>query len=175
MEVKINDLYEDVKTKFITEFDTSDYSKDNVYNMPLVNKKVLGKFKEELNGQIMSEFIGLRSKMYSYKMHKSEKECKKAKGIKNNVVKKEICFEDYRNCLLNNEIIYKTQNLFRTNHHNVYTIEQNKLALSAYDNKRLILEDGINTLAWGNHKIKLERNKFLNKLKEISVHSHQPA
>ena len=82
MEVKTNDFYEDVKTKFITEFDTSDYPKDNIYNMPLVNKNVLGKFKDELSGQIMSEFIGLRSKMYSYKMHESGKECEKAKGVK---------------------------------------------------------------------------------------------
>jgi pyruvate/2-oxoglutarate/acetoin dehydrogenase E1 component len=45
MEIKTNDFYEEAKTKFINEFDTSDYSKDNVYNMPLVNKQVLGKFK----------------------------------------------------------------------------------------------------------------------------------
>ena len=60
IEIKTDDFYNDVKTKLITVFNTSDYPKDKAYNMPLVNKKVLVKFKEELNGQIMGEFIGLR-------------------------------------------------------------------------------------------------------------------
>jgi hypothetical protein len=60
-EIKTNDFYFDVKNSLINEFDTSDYSKDNIYGIPLVNKNVLGKFKDELNGQIMEEFIGLRS------------------------------------------------------------------------------------------------------------------
>jgi hypothetical protein len=64
MEIKTNDFYDDVKS-IINEFDTSDYLKTNIYNMPLVNKKVLGKFKDELNGKIMEEFISLRPKLYA--------------------------------------------------------------------------------------------------------------
>ena len=59
MEIKTNNFCRDVKTSLIEHFDISDYRKDNISNMPQVNKKVLGTFKEELNGQIMEEFVGL--------------------------------------------------------------------------------------------------------------------
>jgi hypothetical protein len=75
-------------------FDTSDYPKDH----PLYsdkNKKVIGKFKDELNGIKILECIGLRSKMYSYRTETSVS--KKLKGIKKAVLKKEISFEDYKN------------------------------------------------------------------------------
>jgi hypothetical protein len=67
MEIKTNDFYNDVKNSLIEHFGTSDYPKSNPYELPLVNKKVLGKFKDELNGKIMAEFIGLRPKLYPLK------------------------------------------------------------------------------------------------------------
>ena len=91
--------------------------------------------------------------MYAYKIFENKKETKKAKGIKKNVVQKEICFEDFRKCLLTREPIYKKQNMFRTKKHDIYTVEQNKEALSFYDDKRFILKDVINSLAWGHYKI----------------------
>jgi UDP-N-acetyl-D-mannosaminuronic acid transferase (WecB/TagA/CpsF family) len=71
--------------------------------------------------------------------------------------------------LLTKQPIYKKQKVFRTKTHNIYTAEQNKKALSAYDDKRFILEDGINTLAWGHYQIKIENDKFLNNLKELKT------
>jgi len=62
---------------------------------------------------------------------------------KKNIVQKEICFDYFKKCLLTKKSIYKKQNFFRTNQHDIYTIEQNKKALSAHDNKRYILENGI--------------------------------
>jgi hypothetical protein len=47
--------------------------------------------------------------------------------------------------------------LFRTNKHDIYTVEQNKKALSAHDDKQFILENGINFLAWCHYKIKVEK------------------
>jgi hypothetical protein len=107
MEIKTHDFFNDIKNSLIDKFDTSDYPKNNVYGMPIVKKKVLGKFKDELNGQIMEEFIGLRSKLYAYKLFENGKETKKAKSIKKNVVQKQICFKDFRKCLLTKKSIYK--------------------------------------------------------------------
>jgi len=67
MEIKTDDFYNDVKNSLIEQFDTSDYTKDNPYELPLVNKKVLGKFKDELNNKILEEFVGFRSKLYAFK------------------------------------------------------------------------------------------------------------
>ncbi len=61
VEIKTEDFYKD-KKDIITEFDTSDYAKDNIYDIPQVNKRVLGKFKDEMNGKIIEEFVGLASK-----------------------------------------------------------------------------------------------------------------
>lgn len=105
--------------------------------------------------------------MYSYKMHEGGKECKKAKGIKKNV-KKQICFEDYQKCLFTKNSIYKKQNLFRTRCHNIFTVEQNKQALSAYDDKRHILENDMNTLGLGHYQIEVEKDQFINYLKGLN-------
>jgi len=128
MEIRTDDFYADVRNKLIDEFDTSDYPKNNSYRMPLVNKKVLGKFKDELNGKIMEEFVGLRAKMYADKVFEDEKETKKIKGIRKNVVQKEITFDDFKKCLLTENPIYKKQNMFRTRMHEIYMVEQNKKA-----------------------------------------------
>jgi len=86
----------------IARFDTSDYPADNVYGMPLANKKVLGLMKDENNGAIMAEFVGLRAKMYMVRVD-GKNDIKKAKGMKNNVVVRTITFDDYTRCL-NEEI-----------------------------------------------------------------------
>jgi hypothetical protein len=104
MEIKTADFYSDIKS-MIQVFDTSDYRKDNVYGLTLVNKKVLGKFKEEVNGKKMQEFVGLRAKLYTVKVIEGN-ETKKAKGVKKNVVQKKICFNDFEKCLLTKEPAY---------------------------------------------------------------------
>jgi len=86
----------------IARFDTSNYPADNVYGMPLANKKVPGLMKNENNGAIMAKFVGLKAKMYAVKVD-GKKDIKKAKGVKNNVVARTITFDDYTQCL-NEEI-----------------------------------------------------------------------
>jgi len=149
-EIETDDFYKDLK-EMVDLFDTSEYGKNNIYGIPLINKKVLGKMKDENNGKIMTEFIGLRSKMYAFKVENKEK--RNAKGITKCVVAKELKFNDYKETLFNNTKTFKDINLIRSHKHNVYTVAVNKLALDSLDDKRYILEDGISTLAWGHYKI----------------------
>ena len=75
------------------------------------NKKVIGLMKDELSGEIITEFVTLRPKTYSY-LTDDGKENKKAKGTKKCVIKKMIKFNDYKKCLLNDEVILKSQQRF---------------------------------------------------------------
>jgi len=88
-EILCDDLYETIRSDCHSRFDTSDYTPNNKYDIPLVNKKVLGLMKDENNGRVMREFVGIRSKMYSMRVEGRDN-VKKAKGIKKNVVKNEI-------------------------------------------------------------------------------------
>ena len=107
-----------------------------------MNKKVIGLMKDELGGKIMTESVALRPKKYSYLMDGGSND-KKAKGKKKCVIKRILKFNDYKNCLLKNEIILKSQQRFKSETHNVYTEEINKIALSSNDDKRLQTFDRI--------------------------------
>ena len=80
-------------------------------------------------------------------------ENKKCKGVKKSVVKKSITYEDYKTCLFTGKEQIRKMNVIRSYNHEVYTEEVNKVALCSDDDKRYILEDGINTLAWEHYKI----------------------
>ncbi|XP_077278762.1 uncharacterized protein LOC143906500 [Temnothorax americanus] len=151
--IKCDDAYENMKHD-IVRFDTSDYAVDNAYDMPLVNKKVPGLMKDENNGVIMTEFVGLRAKMYALRVD-GKKDCKKAKGVKSNVIARTITFDDYTRCL-NDEIeMIRPQSCIRSKMHEVYTICETKIALSPYDDKRYIVPDSTDTLPWGHYRIPL--------------------
>ena len=151
--IKTKDVYKDMINN-IDSFDTSNYPKDHQSGIKSgINKKVPGKFKDELGGEIITEFVGLRPKLYSY-VTMNNKEEKKCKGIRKTIVKNKIDFKNYKDCLFNKSIIKKEQYNIRSYNHQVFTEKQNKVALSPYDDKRYILEDQIHTLAWGHYKIK---------------------
>lgn len=151
LHVKTDDFYADMKQN-LERYDTSDYPEDNIFQMPRVNKKVPGLFKDELKSEIITGFVGLRSKMYCVKTATEDK-MKKAKGVKKYVLKREIKYKDYVRCLKENKILSKRQNSFRSKKHIVYTIQQDKIALSPFDNKRHILPGRVRTLAHGHYKL----------------------
>lgn len=152
LEINTQCFYTDMKNH-LHKYDTSDYTDGNVYDIPRKNKKIPGLFKDELNGIIMTEFVGLRSKMYSVRAGGIEK-MKKAKGVKRYVLKKTITFDDYVDCIKNNCSVIRNQNSFRSKNHTVFSIKQVKVALNPFDNKRFILEDNICTLPWGHYALK---------------------
>ncbi|KYN09117.1 hypothetical protein ALC57_18748, partial [Trachymyrmex cornetzi] len=141
--VQCDDIY-DVMKRDINKFDTSDYAVDNAYSIPLANKKVPGLMKDENNGAIMTEFVGLRAKMYALCVQ-GKKDAKKAKGVKSSVVAKSITFEDYTCCL--NDVIemMRRQSCIRSKLYEVYTVSETKIALSPHDDKRYIVSGSIDT------------------------------
>ena len=145
--IRTDDFYEDIADDIEDEFDTSDYSPDHKSGiMAGVNKKVIGMFKDEVAGKQITHFVGLRPKLYSFKIEEC-KEVRKCKGIKKNVVKKGINFEDYVQCLFSGEKQMRNMKIIRSENHDIYSKEINKVALSADDNKRKVMEDKIHTLA----------------------------
>ena len=153
-EIQTEDFYKDISGDVKDRFDTSDYPEGHPSGIPTgINKKVLGMFKDEAAGKIIKEFVGLRAKLYSYKMDEG-KENKRCKGIKKAVVEKSIRHEDYKTCLETGKEQLRRQNIIRSYEHEIYTEEVNKIALSAADDKRYLLKDSFDTLAWGHYKIK---------------------
>ena len=149
-EIEAEDVYQDFwNNKDL--FDNSDYPENSLY-FDKTNKKVIGKFKDEAAGIPIIEFIGLRSKMYSY-IKDNQKVGKTAKGIKKNIIKNNIKHEDYKNILLENRQMHHTMKTIRSNNHQLGSYEINKVSLSCFDDKRYISNDGINSFAYGHYAI----------------------
>ena len=125
-----------------------------------MNKKVYGFFKDEFGGKNTKEFVVLRVKTCAYLMDDDGEE-KKAKGTKKCVIKRELSFENYKDCLFNGEIILKSQLRFKSDHYKVYTEEVNKVALSSSDDKRLRIFDGIETYTYGTNAFKVCKSEMM--------------
>ena len=146
--IKTKDFYKDITPDILTKFDTSDYPPNHKSGIPTgVNKKVIGMFKDEVAGKQITHFVGLRPKLYSFKIEE-DKEVKKCKGIKKNVIKKKLDFDDYVKCLFTGEKEMRKMKIIRSEKHDIYSKEVNKIALSNEDDKRQVLKDKIHTLAF---------------------------
>ena len=152
VEIETEDIYKDMNEQK-EYYDCSEYPKDHIlYNTE--NQAVVGKFKDEEKGEIITEFVGLRSKLYSLKVQDKKEEKKVAKGVKMCVIKKGLKFKDYKNTLDYEDQTERKMNFIKSTKHNVNTIQVNKICLSVFDNKRYILDDGISTLSYGHCIIK---------------------
>ena len=107
--------------------------------------------KDEAGGKLIKQFIGLRSKLYSYEIFEGKSE-KKCQGVKERVIKKKITDEDYFDCLMSGKKQMRKMNCLRSEKHEIFSETVNKIALSANDDKRIILKDGISTRAHGHYK-----------------------
>jgi hypothetical protein len=150
-EIRTRNQYEDMHSNK-KHFDLSELSKPRFEKYKdETNKKVLGKMKLECPNSIAKEFIGLKSKMYSI-CYDDGKEVKKAKGIVKSVIKKDLRHEKYNDILTSGSKMYSNMKVIRSQKHRIYTMELNKVSLSAYDDKRFIKKDGIHSYAYGHFK-----------------------
>lgn len=144
--VSTDDLYRDMKHD-LHLYDTSNYPQDH-FLYSATNKKVIGKFKDETVGLPITEWVGLRAKMYSMKLEDC-KEKKTGKGIKKSVLKKEIKHQDFKDCLFMRQEHEHSMVNFHSQRHQLFTIKQTKKYFSPFDDKRYIFEDGYITRAHG--------------------------
>ena len=108
----------------------------------------------------MKKFVGIRAKTYAYLMD-DDSEHKKAKGTKKCVIKRRLMFENYTDCLFNDKTILKSQQRFKSDCHNVYTEQINKIALSSNDDKRLQTFDNITTYPYGTNAFKVCESEMM--------------
>ena len=155
-----------IKTEDVERwFDTSNYDEKDKRPLPIgKNKKMIGMFKDELGGKIMTEFCALRAKAYAYKLD-DDTEMKKAKGTKKCIVKREITFKNYADALFNDEVIIRLQQWFRRDHHRVYTEEVNKIALSSNDDDRIQTFDKVTTFPYRTNVFKVCESEMILKNK----------
>ena len=146
-EIKTDDFYKDIMGDILEKFDTSDYPPNHKSGIPTgVNKKVIGMFKDEVAGKQITCFVGLRPKLYSFRIE-DDREVRKCKGIKKNVVKKKLDFDDYVQCLFLGKKQMRSMKIIRSENHDIYSKEVNKVALSNEDDKRETLLGKVKTIA----------------------------
>ena len=139
-EIKGKDVYEEC-FKDRELFDFSEYPINSKYYYP-ANKKILVKMKDEFKGEIISEFGGLKSKMYSL-ISVDDKEVSKAKGANKKIKHKESV-----DVLFNKKVVRHNINRIQSKMHRIATYNVFKISLSCFDDKRYVLDDGLNTLAY---------------------------
>ena len=105
----------------------------------------------------MNEFCALRAKTYTYLMDDDS-------GTKKCIIKRRLVFENYKDSLFNNKTILRSQQRFKSDHHNVYTEEVNKIALSSNDDKRLQTFDRVTTYPYGTNAFKVCESEMLSKI-----------
>ena len=167
-----NDIYRDIRDGVVELnasgdsidaahlFDFSNYPPDHpCYSKDF--KAVPGKMKDELGANVLLEFIGLRPKAYAFKkliLYPDEDEdeeigdiveVKKLKGIQKCEVKKNINFDHYKSCLFEEKTHLSTNIYFQSHLHVIRTMRIRKIAMTPYDDKRYLLDDGITSFPHG--------------------------
>ena len=144
-------FYAEMKEDIDRIFDTSNYKPDNIFNIPLRNKKVLGKLKDETSGEIITHYCGLRSKLYAYRLLSDDFICK-AKGLARSA-RDELTWNDFELVLKTGQTIKKRMQRFQHLKNEVKTLQINRVAIEGSDDKRFIIPNNYRTLSWGHYAI----------------------
>ena len=112
----------------------------------------------------MKEFVALRAKTWAYLID-DDTEHKKTKKTKKCVIKRRVMFENYKHFSFNDKIILKSQQRFKSNYHNAYTEQINKIALKSNEDKKLQTFDKITTYPFGTNALKAYESQMLSKNK----------
>ena len=164
-EIKSEDVYEEFfKHKHL--FDFSNYPKDSKF-FDETNKKVIGKMKDESEGKIIDEFVGLKSKMYSMK-NIDGKESNTAKGV--NIATE---FNEFKDTLFNKKVLRHKMRRIQGKKHKMGTYKINKISLLCFDDKRFVLNDGIHTFVCFHKHLKKQILTDDHKKEEIQKDSHK--
>lgn len=164
LEVFTDNFYDDMKQE-ISRFDTSNYKKTQLHNMPLT-KSVVGKMKDEFAGVPISSFYGTSAKSYCVRL--PDKEVLKAKGVRSSAVKKYLTAATYKAVVEGvSDMVLCRQYIFKSHLHTIYTELRNKVAISANDDKRYVIKNSPLTIAWGSNKLNL------NILVDMLLEAHQ--
>ena len=132
LEIQTEDVYKDM-AKHLDLYDMSDLPKDHQLHS-MVNKKVLGKLKDECAGRPIAEYVGLRLKMYSI-LEAFGTNIKEAKGVKKATVKKHIRHEQYQEALFEKHTFRHGMDVLRSERHRIFGQYLNKVSLSPFDSK----------------------------------------
>ena len=160
LEIETEDFFADISADVKEWFDTNDFPANHpavVNGLPIVleNKKKIGLMKDECGGAIMTEFVALKPKLYSFltasltEVDEEIKEKQKAKGVKKCMIRKSLRHENFKKCLMTRKSQMRKQSFFRSRGHHLFTENMTKIALNAGDDKRIVLKNGIDTLALG--------------------------
>ena len=111
------------------------------------NKKVIGKMKDEMSSKVISEIVGLKSKMYSL-VTVDDEEKVRAKGIN-----KKLRHDEFYDVLFDKKVIRHNMKRIQAKEHRLGTYDICKVSLSCFDDKRYLLNDGVKSLAYGHKDI----------------------
>ena len=157
-EIESDDPYRDLK-KYM---DFSNFPADSLYYDDS-KKGVLGLFKDECAGNYIEKVVALRAKMYTVRQRGNISDIKKSKGIAKSTVKRDIKLEDYEQTLAEKKDMRHNMKTIRSLNHEIKLLSINKKSLSAFDDKRYILDDGIHTLPFGHYSLQKGRSDLEQK------------
>ena len=176
LSIETDDFFKDIKDDLKEWFDTSGYDKNKVLPEEFaknasVNKKIIGKMKDELGKGHMSEFVAIAPKVYAYQQIHIDNTLsvdKKARGTNKSVTKKSSIFDLYKKCLFNNETVKYIQHRIKSTPSCIDTVKLNKIALKNYGNKRLWSFNGITTYPYGTSTFKVCHEELIIKRELVS-------